>query len=121
MATGEPSGTTRIVSIRPFGGTTGHIRNLIRGALLDWNLTQSIVDTEVDRGRRQCNIEWNAIIVRRERFQIRPNLVANVSIGRDPIRTDDDKINHAMLHQMTAGIVRDNRVRDALMSKFPSR
>ena len=79
----------------------------------------AVIDTKVDGRRRQRNIERHAIVVRGERLQIGSDLVADVAIGGHPVGSDDGEIDHAMLHQMAAGVVGDHRVRHAVMAEFP--
>jgi hypothetical protein len=66
-------------------------------------------------------IERHAAVVRGERLEVRPDLIADVAIGGDAIGTGDDEIDHSTLHQMTAGIVRDHRMRHAMMRKLLGR
>ena len=119
MATGEPSGTTRTVSIAPVGGAAGHGRDLLGAALLDRNLADAVIDTKVDGRRRQRNIERHAVVVGGERLQIGADLVADIAIGGHPVGADDGEIDHPVLHQMAAGVVGDHRVRDTVMTEFP--
>ena len=101
------------------GGAAGHGRHFVGAALLDRNLPDAVIDTKVDGRRRQRNIERHAIVVGGERLQIGPDLVADIAIGGHPVGADDGEIDHAVLHQMAAGIVRDHRVRHAVMAEFP--
>ena len=88
-------------------------------ALLDRDLFDAIVDTKVDGRRRQRDIERHAVVVCRQRLQIGPDLVADVAIGGDAIGADDRQIDHAVLHQMAAGVVGDHGVRHAVMTELP--
>ena len=74
---------------------------------------------KVDGRRRQRNIERHAVVVRGERLQIGSDLVADVAGGGHAVGSDDHKIDHAVLHQMAAGVVGDHGVRDAVMPEFP--
>ena len=103
----------------PVGGAAGHVRHFVGAALFDRNLPDAVIDTKVDGRRRQCNIERHAIVVRGERLQIGPDLVADVAIGGDPVGADDGEIDHAVLHQMAAGVVGDHGVRHAVVAEFP--
>ena len=47
--------------------------------------------------------------MRRQRLQIRPDFVADVAIGGDPVGADDGEVDHAVLHQMTASVIGDDR------------
>jgi hypothetical protein len=42
-----------------------------------------------------------------------------IAIGGDAVGAGDDEIDHAMLHQMASGIVRDHGMRHAAMQKLP--
>ena len=79
----------------PVGGAAGHGRHLVGAALLDRNLPDAVVDTKVDGRRRQCNIERHAIVMRGERLQVGPDLVADIAIGGHPVGADDREIDHA--------------------------
>src|SRR5665213_725289 len=57
--------------------------------------------------------------MRRERFQIGADLVADIAIGGDAVGADDRQIDPAVLHEMATGIVRDHRMRDIMMAEFP--
>ena len=103
----------------PVGSAAGHVRHFVGAALLDRNLLDAVIDTKVDGGRRQCNIERHAIVVRGERLQVGADLVADIAIGGHPVGADDREIDHAVLHQMAAGVVRDHRMRHAVMAEFP--
>ena len=105
----------------PVGGAAGHGRHFVGAALFDRNLSDAVVDTKVDGRRRQCNIERHAIVVGGERLQVGADLVADIAIGGHPVGADDREIDHAVLHQMTAGVIRDYRMRHAMVAKFPCR
>ena len=81
----------------------------------------AVIDAEIDGRRRQRDIERHAIVVRGERLQIGADLVADVAVGGDPVGADDHEIDHAVLHQMAAGIVGNDRVRHAVMAELPGR
>jgi hypothetical protein len=117
LATGEPSGTTRTA----VGGAAGHVRHFVGAALLDRDLPDTVIDTKVDGGRWQCNIERHAIVVGGKRLQVGPDLVANIAIGGHPVGTDDREIDHAVLHQMAAGVIRNHCVWNAVVAEFPRR
>jgi len=56
-------------------------------------------------GDGQCNIERHAVILRGKRLQIGTDLVADIAIGCHPVGSDKDEVDHAMLHEMAAGVV----------------
>lgn len=43
-------------------------------------------------------------------LQIGPDLVGNVTVGRDSVRTDDAKINLCLLHQKATSVIDDQSV-----------
>ena len=97
----------------------GHGRDLLGAALLDRNFGDAVGDGEVDRRRRQRHVKWHVVVVRRERLEIGPDLVADVAVGGDAVGADDDEIDQPVLHQVAAGIVGDHRVRHAVLAELP--
>ena len=73
----------------------------------------------VDGRGGQRDIERHAIVVRRERLQIGADLVATSPVRGDAVGADDREIDHAVLHQMAAGIVGDHGVRHAVLAELP--
>jgi hypothetical protein len=66
-------------------------------------------------------IERHAAVVRGERLEVRPDLIADVAIGGDAIGADDHDIDQTVLHQVSAGIVGDHRVRHAVLAELLGR
>ena len=91
------------------------------GALFDRDIPNAIRNRPIDGGRRQSGIEGNSVVVGSERFEIGADFVADIPGTGSSIRSDDAKIDFAMLHQMTAGIVGNHRVGDAVSGKLPCR
>ena len=98
---------------------TGWKAKELAAALLDRNLGNAIRHREVDGRRRQRDIERHAVVARGERLQIGADLVADIAISGHPVGTHDNVIDHPGLHQMAAGIVRDHRVRHAVLAELP--
>ena len=59
--------------------------------------------------------------MRRERLQICADLVRDIAARRDAIRSDDDEIDIAALHEVPARIVGDEAVRNAVLQKLERR
>ena len=55
----------------------------------------------------------------RQRLQIGANLVANVATAGRPVGAGDTKIDPVVLHQMSASVINDDRVRHAVLAKLP--
>ncbi|MGY4283591.1 hypothetical protein ACVWXO_002811 [Bradyrhizobium sp. LM2.7] len=85
------------------------------------DIADAVTDGEIDRRRRQRDVERHVIVVRGERLQVRTDLVADVPIGGNAVGADDGEIDHAVLHQMPARVVRNHRVRHAVMTELPRR
>src|SRR5690606_41348486 len=74
-----------------------------------------------DLGVRQRDIEGDAAGVGRERFQIGADLVGDIAGRGGAVGAYDAHIDIAMLHQMAAGIVGDDRVRHAVADRKSTR
>ena len=67
----------------------------------------------------QRDVEGDAIVARGERLQVGADLVGCVAATGDAVRACDDEIHQAVLHEMTAGVVGDDRMRHAVLGEFP--
>ena len=88
--------------------------------LLDRNelaLGQRGVEGRDGRG----DVKGNAAIPGRQGLEIGADLVAGVAVPGDAVGADDDEVDLALLHQVSAGVVDDQRMRNALLSQFESR
>ena len=56
--------------------------------------------------------------MRGESFEISADLVAHVARARRAVAADDHEIDKPMLHQMAAGVVRDDRMRNAFAEQL---
>ena len=112
-------------------GTSGPLRDMMsQGNNVD-NLkaifhdtqanSEAVINGEIDRRRRQRDIERHAIVVSGERLQICADLVADVAIRGNAIGAYDGEIDPAMLHQMTAGVVGNHGMRHAMVAELPRR
>ena len=88
-------------------------------ALLDRNFGEPVTHRPIDRRRRQRHVERHAVVLGRERFEIGADLVANVAVRGDAVGPHDREVDHAVLHQMAAGIVADHRMRHAVLAQLP--
>ena len=61
----------------------------------------------VNRRGGQSHIERYVVVISRQRLEVGAYLVADITVRGGSIRSDNHKINHAMLHQMAASIVDD--------------
>ena len=77
------------------------------------------VDRPVDRRRGRRDVERNAAVARRQRLQVRADLVDHVAGRRRPVGADEDDVDLAPLHQVPARVVDDHRVRDAVRAQLP--
>jgi hypothetical protein len=82
-------------------------------------MCDAIHDAEVDGGGGQCDVEGHAIVMRCKSLQICADLVADVTLRRGAVGADDGHVDEAVLHQVAAGVVRDHRMRHAMVEKFP--
>src|SRR5262249_20026619 len=101
------------------GGAAAHGCDFVGPALFDRHLGKPIRHREIDGWRRQAYIERHAIVLGCERLEIGADLVADVAVGGDPVRPHDHHVDHAVLHQVAAGIIRDHRVRHAVLAELP--
>ena len=100
-------------------GQTRHMRHLALTALLDLDLAQAVLDGEIDGGRG-CRDEKRHVIVKsRQRLEIGADLVADIAARGGAVGAYDHEVDHAMLHEMAADIVHHDRVRHAMVTKFP--
>ena len=90
-------------------------------ALFDRDVTHAVGDAPVDGRRRQGDIERHAIVMRRERLEIGADLVAHVAGARRAVAADDDEIDQPVLHEMAAGVVGDDRMRNLFAQQFEGR
>ena len=72
----------------------------------------------VDRRAGRGDVERHAVCVRGERLQIGADLVGGVAARGDAVGADDAEIDIAMLHEMAAGVVGDQRERHAVLAEF---
>ena len=98
--------------------TAGHMRDFAGRAFFNRDVAQTVFNRPVNRRVRQRDIEGHIVGMRRERFQIGADLVADVAARGGAIRADDAEIDHAMLHQMPAGIVGDHGMRNAMRAEY---
>src|SRR5262245_21808903 len=54
-----------------------------------------------------------------QREHIRADLVGNVTVGGDPVRTVEDFLNLTRLQKMPGHVIADDLVRDAVLLTFP--
>ena len=100
-------------------GASQDVGGLARGALLDGDLGKSVLHRPVDRRRGEGDVERHRVVARRERLEIRPDLVADVSPPGRPVRPHDHHVDEPMLHQVTARVVHDVGVGDPVAPELP--
>ncbi len=103
----------------PVGGHSRQVRHLFGSAFFDRNLGDAVARRKIDRRRGQRDIERNAGVVRGKRFQVSPDLVADVALAGGAVDADDHEVHLAVLHQVAAGVVGDHRARHAVLLQFP--
>mmetsp|Transcript_24999 Transcript_24999/g.62897 ORF Transcript_24999/g.62897 Transcript_24999/m.62897 type:complete len:383 (-) Transcript_24999:370-1518(-) len=94
-------------------------RHLIRRALFDGNLCQAVLALVVQRGGAERYIEGDAAVLGGQRLEVRPDLVGDVTGACHAVRADYHHVDHAVLHQMSASVVRNHGVVHALLQQLP--
>src|SRR5258708_7138439 len=87
------------------GVEPAHDAHLFLGALLDRDLFDAVLDVPVDRGRRDRDVEGDAVVARGKGFQIGPDLVGDIAAARHAIRAHQHQVDLFCLHQVPAGVV----------------
>ena len=105
--------------MRPGCGRAGQVRHLLGATLFDRNLLHAVAHAPVDGRGGEGDVEGHVVVVRGERLQVRADLVGDVAGARGAVGADDAEVHHAVLHQMTAGVVGDDGMRHALLVEFP--
>ena len=80
-------------------------------------MPSSIVQSMVGDGKR--HIEGNAVVEGGERLEIGADFVADIAACSGPVSAGDAEIDLPVLHQVTAHIIDDNRMRDAVAVQLP--
>ena len=93
--------------------------DLIAVAVLDRDIVQRVGDLPVDRGRGYGRVERHVVVVGGERLQVGADLVAHIAARRHAVGTDNHDIHLAVLHQVAARVIDDQRVRHAMRCQFP--
>ena len=91
-----------------------------RRALFDRNRVAGR-QRKVQRRNRRGDIERDFILVREHGHRIRADLVRRIAIGRDAIRSDDNRAYAARFQKMPDHVVGDERQRDSGLLQLPSR
>src|SRR5438270_84302 len=88
-------------------------------AFFDGNFMNAIANGPIERRRGQRNVKRNGVILRGERLEIGADLVGYVTGVSRPVGPDHHGVHFAALHQMPAGVVRDDGVWNAVLAEFP--
>src|SRR5580692_2517306 len=99
-------------------GPAFDVGDLARVAALDRD-RRAALDLPVDRRRGQRDVERDVVVARRQRLQVGADLVRDVAAGRRAVGADNAEIDEALAHQLAAGIVDDDRMRDAVLAELP--
>src|SRR5437660_6341620 len=65
------------------------------------------------------HIEMTYVDHVRQRFQVGHDLFVHVPVTRRSIRSDHYQIDRTSLHQMPAGAIGDDRMRDTMLTELP--
>ena len=106
---GVPSASTPLICV-----TSSAARSSI-------SIARPALERPVDGAGRCGDIERHVVVGGRQRLQIGADLVAGVAACGDAVGADQAEIDLAVLHQMAAGIVGDQRVRHAMAGQLPGR
>src|SRR5690606_30182677 len=98
---------------------TFDVRDLVGVALLDRDLLETIARLPVEGRRWQRDVERNVVVMRGQGLQIGADLIGDMAGVCRTIRSCQNKVYEAMLHQVAADVIRDDRVRDAVLPQFP--
>ena len=96
-----------------------HMGHLGPGTLLDRNFPDPVAHRPVNRRAGQGHIERNVIRFCRQCLKVCADLVADIALRGGPVGADDDHIHLAMLHQVPAGVIDDQRMTDARRIQLP--
>src|SRR6266550_3070282 len=73
------------------------------------------LDFPVDGGRGECDIERDVVVAGCQRLRVGTDLVCDIAAGGRPVGADDAEIDEALPHDMTGGVVDDDRVRHTVL------
>ncbi len=93
--------------------------HFLGGALFDRDFCQAVARIPVYCCRGQRDIERDAIVERGERLEISANLVGNIAVAGCPVGARDYDVDLAVLHQVPAGVIDDQRVGHVVPREFP--
>ncbi len=93
------------------------MRHLLSAALFDRDV-RAAFQRPVDGAARQGDIERHAVIPRGERLEVGANLVGDIAVRGRAVGAGDAQVDLSGLHQVPAGVVRDDGVRHAVRAQF---
>ena len=97
------------------------IAKFISAAIFNFYTMFAVLNAPVNRAGRRRHIKRNFHVLCGQCFQIRAHFIGNVSNRRDAIGANYHRVHFSMLHQMSARVVRNDRVRHTKTSQLPSR
>ena len=97
----------------------GHDADLVGLSFLNGNLMPTVAQGKIEGGRRKRHIERYPVVGSGKRLQIRADLVGGITAARHSVRSGDDQIHHAVLHEVSARIVDDEIMRHAVSAELP--
>ena len=83
------------------------ISDLFRRALLDRDLV-SVHASEIKGGLGSRHVERNLVLLRQHRQTVSADLVGKIAVQADPVRTCDDEVDLALLHEITGCAVHND-------------
>src|SRR5262249_26971134 len=104
---------------RPAVGPAIGVFHFLRAALLDWNVLHTITYFPIERRRGKCDVERDAIILRREGFQVSTDLIGDIPGVSRAIGPHKHKVDRAALHEMSSSVIGYDGVRHAMLAQFP--
>src|SRR5262245_51408322 len=80
---------------------------------------RAIRNREIQRGERRGYVERNFVLARQHRDRIRSNLVRNVSVRRDAVRTYDYRVDKPLSHECAGHVVGDHAHINVVLPELP--
>jgi hypothetical protein len=94
---------------------------LAGGAVFNGDLALSVVERPVDGRGWRGHVEGDFIVDGGKRLEVGADLVGHVAATRNAVGAHDHEIDVALLHELAARIVGDERVGHAVLAELPGR
>ncbi len=107
------------VGVLSLGGSTPGSEDLLLGTFFNRDVGSGL-EGPVQGGQRDGDVERDLMAPRQHGLGIGADLVGDVpGATENAVRSDDDEIDLAALHEMAGRVVGDDMVGDALLAEFP--